>query len=167
MSRYLARFGTYLITSLLAAVWVFGALEAFTRPLFDLGRPHVGDTIIAVAAALMLPSDAVLGFAQLLAGLKFMVGAFLLTALIGAVRDKIRYGSCDDAMLDVALFTAALASIAGALPGLLHGGELLQGTIGELMLCLIASALAIHGRGYLVREERPRPERPAFGHAGN
>ena len=40
MSRYLARFGTYLITSLLAAVWVFGALEAFTRPLFDLGRPH-------------------------------------------------------------------------------------------------------------------------------
>ncbi len=32
--------------------------------------------------------------------------------------------------------------------------------IGELMLCLIASGLAIYGRGYLVRQELPRPMRP-------
>ena len=49
-----------------------------------------------------------------------------------------------------------------ALPGLLHGGDLLVASIGELMLCLIASGLAVHGRGYLVREELPRPVRPAF-----
>jgi hypothetical protein len=32
------------------------------------------------------------------------------------------------------------------------------------MLCLIASGLAIYGRGYLVREDLPRPVRPAFGY---
>ena len=64
------------------------------------------------------------------------------------------------AMLDVALFIAAIASIASALPGLTHGGEMLNEVIGELMLCLIASGLAIYGRGYLVRAELPRLTRP-------
>ena len=63
-------------------------------------------------------------------------------------------------MLDVALLAAALATIASALPGLMHGGELLLAAIGELMLCVIASALAIYGRGYLVKAELPRPTRP-------
>jgi len=36
--------------------------------------------------------------------------------------------------------------------------------IGELMLCVIASVLAIYGRGYLVRQEIPAPVRPAFGY---
>ena len=46
----------------------------------------------------------------------------------------MRWGSCDDAMLDVALLIAALASVASALPGLTHGGEMLNEIIGELML---------------------------------
>ena len=90
-----------------------------------------------------------------------MVGAFLLAALICAVYENCAGASSDDAMLDVALFIAVVASAASALPGLTHGGELLQGIIGELMLCLIASGLAIYGRGYLVRHELPRPTRPA------
>ena len=52
---------------------------------------------------------------------------------------------------------------ASALPGLTYGGELLNQVIGELMLCVIASALAIYGRGYLAKEELPRrcgPSRP-------
>jgi len=155
--RYLARLGAYLITLLLALVWSVGALETFTRPLLDLGRPHVGDVLIAVAAAIALPPDFIFMFAQLLAGLKFMVGAFLFVALVAAKRD--------DAILDVALFVAALASIGAALPGLIHGGDLLLAPIGELMLCLIASALAIFGRGYLLRDERPLPTRPSFGYA--
>jgi hypothetical protein len=161
--RYLSRVSAYLITLLLAAVWILAALEGFTHPLLDLGRPQVGDVMISLASALALPPEAVLPLAKLLGGLKFMVGAFLLGALIGAVCDKARSRACDDAMLDVALFTAALASIAAALPGLLHGGDLLLATIGELMLCLFASGFAIYGRGYLV-EERPRPVRPAFGY---
>jgi hypothetical protein len=157
MSRYLARFGTCLITLLLGAVWVVGALDTLTRPLRDLGRPHVGEAIIAFAGALMLPPEAMLTFASLLAGLKLMVGAFLLVALLATLRD--------DAMLDVALFTAALASAVAAAPGLIYGGELLQGAVGELMLCLIASWLAIHARGYLAREELPRPSRNGYVYA--
>ena len=93
-----------------------------------------------------------------------MVGALLLTALVGAVIEKVRYKSCDDALLDVALFVAALASVAGALPGLAYGGTLLQGSIGELILCVAASGLAIYGRIYLIKEELPRPVRPPFGY---
>jgi hypothetical protein len=167
MSRllhFLARCSAYLIALLLGAVWSVGALDTMTRPLLDLGRPLVGDAIIAVAAALMLAPDFVMPFARLLAGLKFMVGAFLLTALVSAIVEKIRFGSCDDALLDVALFIAALASILSALPGLIHGGEPLLAAIGELMLCVIASVLAIYGRGYLVSQEIPPPVRPAFGY---
>jgi len=163
--RYVSRLAAYLISLLLAAVWSVGALDSFTRPLVDLGRPHVGDAIIAVAGAFALPPEYILAFAQLLAGLKFMVGAFLLVSLIGVAVAKTRFGFCDDAMLDVALFVAALASIAAALPGLLHGGELLLSAIGELMLCVMASGFAIYGRGYLIGEERPRLQRPAFGYA--
>ena len=162
--RYLSRVSAYFIALMLAVVWVVDALWAFTHPLLDIGRRHVGDVIISLASALALSPEAVLPLAKLLAGLKFMVGAFLLAALIGAVCDKARSRACDDAMLDVALFTAALASIAAAPPGLLHGGNLLLATIGELMLCLFASGLAIYGRGYLVREELPRPVRRAFGY---
>lgn len=163
--RYLSRCSAYLVALLLAAVWIFGAIETFTHPLVDLGRPQVGDVMISLASAFALPPHMVLPAAKLLAGLKFMVGAFLLAAVIGMVCDKVRARGCDDATLDVALFAAALASIVGALPGMLHGGDLLVAPIGELMLCLIASGLAIFGRGYLVREELPRPERPAFGYA--
>ena len=44
--RYLARCGAYAITMLLAAVWTVGGLESLTRPLFDLGKPRIGDAII-------------------------------------------------------------------------------------------------------------------------
>lgn len=162
--RYLSRWSAYLIALLLAAVWIFGALDTFTRPLLDLGRPQVGDVLIGLAGALAIPAHAVFPLAKLLAGLKFMVGAFLLAALIGAAYDKVRGRGCDDAALDVALFTAALASIVATLPGLMHGGDLLIAPLGELMLCVIASALAVFGRGYLVRDENPRPVRPAFGY---
>jgi hypothetical protein len=163
--RYLSRVSAYLIALLLALVWSVNALETFLHPLFDLGRPHVGDAIIMVARLFALPSEYIVPFAKLLAGLKFMVGAFLLAAIIGALYEKARYGRCDDATLDVALFVASIAALIGALPGLLHGGTLLVGTIGELMLCVIANWLAIQGRGYLIANERPKPVRPAAGYA--
>jgi len=95
----------------------------------------------------------------------FLVGAFLLVALVGAVIEKLRFGSSDDAIFDVALFVAAVASVAGALPGLVYGGVLLQGAVGELILCVAASGFAIYGRGYLIGQELPRPARPSFGYA--
>ena len=162
--RYLSRLAAYFIALLLAVVWVVNALDTLFRPFFDLGRARVGDTIIAVAGQ-VLAADHLLPFAHLLGGLKFMVGALLLTALVGAVIEKVRYTSCDDALLDVALFVAALASFAGTLPGFVYGGPLLQGSLGEMILCVAASGLAIYGRGYLIKEELPRPVRPPFGYA--
>jgi hypothetical protein len=157
--RYLARCGAYSITMLMAAVWTVGGLESLTRPLFDLGKPLIGDAIIMIAHAIALPPETIVLFALMLVGLKFMVGAFLLAALFSAAYEKIHFGSSEDAMLDVALLTSAIATVASALPGLLHGGELLLSVIGELMLCVIASALAIYGRGFLVKEELQRPTR--------
>src|SRR5437588_7830290 len=154
-----ARFGAYLITLLLAAGWTVAALATLTRPLLDIGRPAVGDVIISIVSALSLAPQSALLLALLLVCLKLLVGAFLLATLICAAYEKLRWDSADDAMLDVALLIAAMASAASALPGLTHGGELLNEVIGELMLCLIASGLAIYGRGYLVRPDLPRPTR--------
>jgi hypothetical protein len=156
----LARIGAYLIALLLAVIWVVCALDSLRRPFFDIGRPAVGDVIISIVGAFSLAPQSALLFALLLVCLKLMVGALLLATFLCAIYERLRWGSCDDAMLDVALLVAALASAGSALPGLTHGGELLNEIIGELMLCLIASGLAIYGRGYFVQNELPRPVRP-------
>jgi hypothetical protein len=158
--RYAARIGAYLIALLLSLIWAVSALDSLGRPLFDIGRPAVGDVIISIVSALSLAPQSALVFALLLVCLKLMVGAFLLATIMCAVYERLRWGSCDDAMLDVALLIAALASASSALPGLTHGGEMLNEIIGELMLCLIASGLAIYGRGYLVQDELPPAVRP-------
>ena len=163
--RSLARTGAYGITLLLAAVWTVGALHTFIQPFYDIGRPAAGDAIMGLAGLLNLTPAVIMRFAQLLAGLKFMVGGLLLVALFGAAYEKLRWGSSDGAVLDVALLTSAIASAASLLPGLIHGGEPLLSVIGELMLCVIASGLAVYGRGFLVRPELPAPVRPAFGYS--
>src|SRR6478672_605423 len=158
--RYAARVGAYLIALLLSAVWAVAALDSLGRPLFDIGRPAVGDVIISIVSALSFAPQSALLFALLLVCLKLMVGALLLATFMCAVYERLRWGWCDDAMLDVALLISALASAASALPGLTHGGEMLTEIVGELMLCLIASGLAIYGRGYLVQDDVPRATRP-------
>jgi hypothetical protein len=168
MSRffsYAARAGAYFITLLLAAVWIVGALDTLLHPLYDLGRHHVGDVIIRLTGALGLSPHLTFQFAHLLAGLKLMVGALLLTALVGAIYEKVRWGACDDALLDVALFIAGVASVSAALPGLIHGGVPLQQVVGELLLCVFASRLSIYGRGDLAEQDLPDPEPPALDYA--
>ena len=155
-----ARIGAYLIALLLAVNWAVCALDSLGRPFLDIGRPAVGDVIISIVGAFSLAPQSAILFALLLVCLKLMVGALLLATILCAVYERLRWGSCDDAMLDVALLVSALASAASAFPGLTHGGEMLNEIIGELMLCLIASGLAIYGRGYLVKDELPRPTRP-------
>lgn len=160
--RTSARIGAYLITILLAAVWTVAALDSLMRPMFDLSRAQTGDLIIAFAHLIALPAGQTVALAQLLAALKLLIGTFLFVTLMSAVHDKLRFGACDDAMLDVGLFLSVVASVAAALPGFALGGSALQAVVGELMLALIASALAVFGRGYLTREELPPPQRPAF-----
>lgn len=158
--RYLSRLAAYLIVFLLSAVWAVAALDSLRRPFFDIGRPVVGDAIISLATYLSLTPQYTLLFALLIVCLKLMVGAFLLATLFCAAYEKFRWGQSDDAMLDVALLIAAFASIAAAVPGLLNGGDMLNEVVGELMLCVIASALAIYGRGYVTKDELPPLERP-------
>src|SRR4051812_49007704 len=114
----LARTGAYLITFLLAAVWIVGALDTLMHPLFDIGRRNVGDVLVWLSGVAGLSPKLTFQLAHLLGGLKLLVGTFLLTTLIGALYDKLRTGKTDDAMLDVALFVAAAASAVAALPGL-------------------------------------------------
>ncbi len=158
--RYLSRLGAYLIVLLLAAVWGVSALDSLRRPFFDIGRPVVGDAIISVATYLSLTPQWTLLFALLLVCLKLMVGAFLLATLFCAIYEKFRWGQSDDSMLDVALLIAAFASVSSSVPGLMNGGDMLNEIVGELMLCVIASALAIYGRGYVTKDELPPLERP-------
>ena len=159
--RTTARIGAYLIALLLAAVWALDAADSLQRPLYDIGRANVGEIILSLAGTFSLSAAATITLAHTLAGLKLMVGALLLAAVVMAVNDKVRLGKCDDAMLDVALFVSAMASVAASVPGLAIGGEALRQVIGELMLCIIASALAIQGRGYVAPDrELPQPVRP-------
>ena len=155
-----ARVSSYLITLLLALVWSAAAAASLTKPLFDIGQPHVGDAIIATGRLLALSPAGTVTLAHMLAGLKLFVGIYLLVTVVVAAYDWIVEGTSDDAMLDVGLLMSAVASLIAAIPVAGLGGEPLQGVIGELMLAAIASTLAIYGRGFIVPLERAKPTRP-------
>jgi hypothetical protein len=154
-----ARVTAYLIALLLALVWTAAAAVSLTHPLFDIGQPHSGDTIITVAHLFALSPAMVVTFAHMLAGLKLFIGIYLFVTVIVAAWDWAIHGTSDDAMLDVGLLMSALASLIAAVPFAGLGGEPLQAVIGELMLAAIASALAIYGRGFVIPNERPRATR--------
>lgn len=154
-----ARVSAYLIALLLALVWAAAAAVSLTHPLFDIGQPHTGDTIVAFGRLLSLSPATVVAFAHMLAGLKLFVGVYLLVAVITATWDWVVHGTTDDAMLDVGLLMSAIASLVAALPVAGLDGEPLQGVIGELMLAVIANALAIYGRGFVAAPVKPRPTR--------
>ena len=155
-----ARVVAYLIALLLALVWTAAAAVSLTHPLFDIGQPHTGDTIVTVGRLLALSPAMVVTFAHMLAGLKLFIGIYLFVTVIVAAWDWAIHGTSDDAMLDVGLLMSALASLIAAAPFAGLGGEPLQAVIGELMLAALASALAIYGRGFVIPDERPRPTRP-------
>jgi hypothetical protein len=148
--RRAARPTAYVIALLLSAVWLSSASASARQPLFDLGKAGIDDAIIAFAGLVALSP---LKLAQLLVGLKLLLGSYLLTAVIVAVHDSLRWGSDGDEMLDLGLFVSAIASIVAAAPVLMQG-EALCGAIGELMLCAIASGLLLLARGPLVSDDR-------------
>jgi len=100
--------------------------------------------IIRLTGALGLSPHMTFEFAHLLAGLKLMVGALLLTALVGDLREsplghlRRRLAGCR------AVHRRASERMRrAARPD--PCGVSLQEVIGELMLCVIASRLAIYG----------------------
>lgn|GEM_PF-3353744 len=158
--RIAARIGAHLVTLLLALVWAMDAADSLQRPLFDIGRANVGEIILSVASAFSLSAVATVTLAHTLAGLKLLVASLLIAALAEGACERARGRKSDDAMLDVALFVSSVASVVAAVPGLIIGGEALRQVIGELMLCIIASALAIQGRGTVAPEGAlPQPTR--------
>ena len=144
--RRLALSAAYGIVLLLAAVWISSALASLQQPLFDLGRARIGDAIIAFAGALTLSPECTLKLAHMLAGVKLLLGAYLLASLVAAVYERVRWGASGDEMLDLVLFLSAIASIVAASP-LLPDAEALRAAVGELLLCAMASGLAAFGRG--------------------
>ena len=154
LRRILARTAAYALALLLSAVWLTSALVSLRQPLFDLGKAHVGNALLDFADLFSLSPAAILKLAQLLAGAKLLLGAYLLAAVMVPIWDRLRGRFNDDEMLDLALFVSAIASIVAAAP-VLQGGEPLVRAIGELLLCALASGLTAYANG------APRPAMPS------
>jgi hypothetical protein len=138
--RSLARFAAYAIAVLLAAVWLSAGIASLDQPLFDLGRPRIGDAIIAFARKLALSPAGTLRLASMLAGFKLLLGIYFLLAIAVAMSERIRLRSGGDEILELGLFVSALASIVAVSP--LIGERLWLGVaLGELLLCVMASGL--------------------------
>jgi hypothetical protein len=145
--RRLAFSLAYAFALLLAAVWISSALLSLQQPLFDLGRPRIGDAIIGFAGALALSPENTLKLAHMLAGVKLLLGAYLLAAVVSAICERVRWGESGDEMLDLGLFVSAIATIVAASPALADA-QVLCAALGELLLCAMASGLSAFGRGW-------------------
>jgi len=151
--RVLARIVSCAMVLLLAAVWLSSALAAMTRPLLDIGRPRIGDAILAFASHFSLSPDITWRLAQALVGARLFIGIWLLLPLVYAAYERLRWGKISDGMLDSALFLSAIASMIAVLPVVLDPEPRL-GALGELMLCVMASGLATFARGNQVATPR-------------
>jgi hypothetical protein len=129
----------YAAAFLLSLVWLSAALATLKSPLLDLGKPHVSDAIIAFSHYLSLSPEGIFMLAHMLVGIKLLLAIFLLMAVSAGIWGRL-HGADGDEALDVALFLSAVASIVAAGPIMTETNGLLQ-MIGELMLCVIASAL--------------------------
>jgi hypothetical protein len=143
--RPLARATAYGVVLLLALVWLTSALASFLQPFFDLGKPRVGDAIIAFGGALHLRPRGILELAHMLVGLKLLLGTYLLIIVMFAAYERLRWRRSNDDMLDVGLLVSAIGSIVASAP-LVMQGEGVRVFVGELMLCVIASGLTLFAR---------------------
>lgn len=151
--RAAARIAAYLVLVLLAAVWAADGLTSLREPLLDIGRARAGDGLVAIGGTLGLSPQSVTNLALALAGMKLMLAAYLILAVATAAFEAARRRVADDAMLDVGVFLSAAASAIAAVPVLAQGGVPLQAALGELLLCAIASGLALWGRGAMALRE--------------
>ena len=142
--RCAARFAAYAIVLLLAAVWLTSALASLQQPLLDLAKPRVGDAILRFAGIFALSPEGIMRLANMLVGLKLMVGMYLLAGLVLAVYERIRWQGEGDEMIEVALYLSAIATIVAASPVLTEIVGL-QAAVGELLLCALASGLLMFG----------------------
>jgi hypothetical protein len=143
--RCAARIAAYAIVLLLAAVWLTSALVSLQQPFLDLAKPHVGDAILRFAGIFGLSPDGIMRLANMLVGLKLMIGIYLLAGLVLAIYTRMRWQEEGDELIEVALYLSAIATIVAASPVLAeHVG--LQTVVGELLLCAMASGLLMFGR---------------------
>jgi hypothetical protein len=143
--RRTARFAAYGMVLLLAAVCLTSALASLQQPLLDLAKPRVGDAIIRFAGVLALSPDGTMRLANMLVGLKLMIGTYLLVGLVLTIYEQTRWQDEGDEMIEVALFLSAIATIIAASPVLTSTAGL-QAATGELLLCALASGLVMFSR---------------------
>jgi hypothetical protein len=143
--RRLAQCAAYACVLLLAAMWLTSALVALQQPLLDLAKARVGDAIISFAGEFGLSPTAIIKVTMMLVGLRLMIGTYLLVGLVLTIYQQIRWREQADELLDAALFLSAIGSIIAASPVLADAAGL-QGALGELLLCVLASGLMAYGR---------------------
>jgi hypothetical protein len=158
--RYVARFAAYAMVLLLATVWITSALASLQQPFLDLAKPHVGEAILRFGGLFALSPGGIMRLANMLVGLKLMIGIYLLSGLAFAVYERVRWDDDDDEMIDVALYLSAIATIVAAAPVLTEIAGL-QAAVGELLLCAMASGLLMFARGIPVPATSPASALPS------
>jgi len=155
--RLPARTLAYAVGMLLSLVWLTSAMAALSRPLLDLGRARIGDMIIALAHLFELDGPGTFQLDLMLIGLRLMLGAYLVLAVLVAVYQRLRRRPDGDDMLDLGLLFSAVASIVAAAPVVVDGHGL-RIFVGELMLCVIAAGLLAFADGTTSEAEIAIPE---------
>jgi hypothetical protein len=145
----------YLTALLVGASWISRALLSMEMSLFDLGTNGTGGIILTLAGTLDFAPATTVKFAHSLAGLKLLLGIYLFAAVLYGLYELVMRRESDDALLDVTLFVAALGAGIAAIAAIPSDAMMLRTYIGELFLCLGASALAALSRA---RQPRPAPE---------
>lgn len=148
------RIAAYLAVALLAAVWLVAGLSGVAR------GEVVSVSLVSLATSAGLDAATTATLARMLVGARLTVGLLLVLAIGQALRDALRGGEGDDALLDVALLFSAVGSVAGGVPIIGSGeGVALQSVMGELLLCSLAQGFAAYGRAMRPKDvvERPRP----------
>ncbi len=152
--RILVRLSAYAAAGLLALVWSAAAAQALVQGIATVDGGASGR---AVSALLGLEGAGRLALARMLVGIDLALGLVLWGAIATAAAEWLRGVASDDAVLDVALLCSALASATAGLPAIWDGaGAPLQAMMGELLLCVIAHALAAYGRALRPRQEAAR-----------
>src|SRR5262249_42534527 len=106
----------YAAALLLSLVWLSSALATLKSPLLDLGKPPVGDAIIAFSHHLSLSPIGIFMLAHLLVALKLVLGTLLLLGVGEGIHGRLRGSPGSRDILDLALFVSAIGSIVAAFP---------------------------------------------------
>jgi hypothetical protein len=140
------RSAAYLILLLLGLAWALRGILCAQMPLLDLGTAQPGDLIIGLGGAAGLSPDGIFQFARFLAGAQLMLAGYLFAAAGFSVFSWLTQERPDDAMLEATLSLTAIITLIAAAGAVAGNPAALPVLSAELLLCVLASALAALSR---------------------